>query len=184
MPVQTSILAAGQPIGFAGLCTYKLDSKSASNAEASTNIGFGLGVKPGTKDSEALLPTAVGSVLFGIVLNNPGVYSPGDFGSIDQAGSPPGLIPDTMMEIITKGRVWARVDADATITPNVSRAYWRWRSDGASNTLLGTFRADDPGGGHVVDVRGQVIFRSSKFLAADGTSYIAEVEISSEASPT
>lgn len=181
MGVQTSILAAGQPVGFAGMSTSKTDSISANNAEASTNIGFGLGVKPGTTSRAALLPTASGSVLLGVVLNNM-TYSPGDFGSIDQDGTPPGLIPDTLMEVIRQGRVFVVVDADAAVTPNVTRLFWRFESDGASNTLVGTFRhVDDT---HVVDTRGQVLAVGPIFTAADGTTKICEVYIDAVNSPT
>jgi hypothetical protein len=71
------------------------------------------------------------------------------------------------------------VDADVSITVGQG-AYWRFESDGASNTVVGTFRNTDDS--HVVDTRKKVIFRSGKFLAADqltgGTTYIAEVSVS------
>lgn len=178
---QTTILAAGQPPAFAGLCTQKLDSVSAASREASANIQFGLGVKPGVKVKEMLLPTASSSVLLGILLQNQ-VYAPGTFGEIDQSSATKGLIPNTFGEILTEGRGWVIVDGDASITANVTRAYWRFESDGASNTLVGTFRHSDDG--HVVDVRGQVLFVSGVFTAADGVTKIAEVYVSKSNSPT
>jgi hypothetical protein len=175
---QSTILPFGQPVGFAGQVTHREDTQSAANKEATSNIGFGLGVKAGTNVKEALLPTASSSVLAGIVTNE-SVTAPGTFGGLDKDGSPPGLIPKTMMELLTEGRIWAEVDADVTITVNTG-AYWRFESDGASNTKKGTFRNTDDG--HVVDVRKKVTFKSGKFLAADqltgGTQYIAEVYVS------
>jgi hypothetical protein len=172
---QTTILAAGQPAAFAGMCTQKLDSNSAASRETSLNIQFGLGVKPGVKVKEMLLPTASSSILLGILLQNQ-VYAPGTFGEIDQTGTTKGIIPNTMGEVLTEGRAWVIVDGDASITPNVTRAYWRFETDGASNTLVGTFRHTDDG--HVADVRGQVLFVSGVFTAADGVTKIAEVVVS------
>ena len=175
---QTVILPFGQPIGFAGQVTHQVDGATAVNKETATNIGFGLGVKPGTNVKEALLPTANSSILAGIVTNR-AVFAQGSFGNIDQAGSPPGLIPNTAMDLITEGRVLVKVDADANPTVGAG-AYWRFESDGASNTVKGTFRETDDS--HVVDTRKKVTFKSGKFLAADqltgGTTYVAEVYVS------
>lgn len=175
---QTTILPFGQPIGFAGQVTHEVDSDSAANKESSTNIGFGLGVKAGTYVKEALLPTASSSVLMGITTNR-AVYGPGTFGRIDQAGTPPGMIPDTMMNLLTEGRMLVEVDADAAPSKNQG-AYWRFESDGVSNTKKGTFRETNDG--HVVDTRKKVIFKSGAFLAADqltgGTTKVAEVSVS------
>ena len=117
---QTVVQAYGQPAGFAGLGTITTDTWSAMNAEASANIGFGLGVKPGVKLKEALLPTASTSTLQGIVLWS-AVYAPGQYGSVDQTATVKGLVPKTMMTLLTEGRVWVRVDADTVITANVTR---------------------------------------------------------------
>src|SRR5579864_3418421 len=171
---QSTILPFGQPVGFAGQVTHRIDTQSAANKEASSNIGFGLGVKPGTNAKEALLPTASSSVLAGIVLNE-AVSAPGTFGGIDQSGSPPGLIPNTMMELLTEGRCLVKVDADTVVTIGAG-AYWRFESDGGSNTVKGTFRHNDDG--HVVETTKKVTFKGAKFLAADqltgGTTYVAE----------
>lgn len=171
---QTTILAAGQPAAFAGLCTHKLDSLSAVSREVSANIQFGLGVKPGVKLKEMLLPTASSSVLLGVLVQNQ-VYAPNTFGEIDQTSATKGLIPSTIGEVLATGRAWVIVDADTSITPNVTRAYWRFESDGASNTVVGTFRHSDDG--HVVDTTKQVKFISGVFTAADGVTKIAEVAI-------
>jgi hypothetical protein len=176
---QTSINTAGQPIAFQGLVTKKLDSLSVSNYEASANLQPGLGVKPGTGQRTALLPTASSSVFMGIVAAA-AAYAPGSFGELDQASTPAGYIPDTLFECVTKGRAWVQVDADCAITPNVTRAYWRFETDGASNTKVGTFRHTDDG--HVVDTTKQCIFRSGVFTAADGTK-IAELDFNTDIKP-
>lgn len=177
---QTKILAAGQPVAVAGEATKFIDGESCINAEAATNLGFGLGVKPGTKVKEVLLPTASNSVFRGVVVQNR-MHSPGTFGDIDDSGSPPGMKPKTSVEILAEGRCWVVVDGDTVITPGVTRAFWRFETDGASNTLVGTFRHNDDT--HVVDVRGQVLFVSGVMDAADvlkgaGSQKIAEVMIS------
>lgn len=171
---QSTILAAGQPFGFAGMVTQQLDGKSAANKEASTDIGFGLGVKPGTNVGEAKLPSASSSNLYGITTNR-AVGAPGTFGSIDQSASPPGMIPNTFMDLITEGRVLVEVDADAAPTVDAG-AYWRFETDGASNTKKGVFRETDDG--HVVDTTKKVTFKSAAFTAADGVTKIAEVYVS------
>lgn len=177
---QTTILPYGQPVAFAGQCTHKEDSTTAVSKEASVNIQFGLGVKPGTKVKEMLLPTASSSVLLGILLQNQ-VYAPGTFGEVDQTSTTKGVIPNTLGEVLKHGRAWVIVDADTSITPNVTRAYWRFETDGGSNTLVGTFRHSDDG--HVVDVRKQVLFTSGIFTAADGATKIAEVSVLAQAAP-
>lgn len=177
---QTSILAAGQPVGFAGQATAVKDSRTANNAEASANIQAGIGVKPGTLVKEALLPTASSSVLLGIVKQLQS-EAPGTFGTIDQSSTPPGYTPDTLMEVVTEGRIFARVDTDAAVTPNVTRLYWRFESDGASQTVVGTFRHTDDG--HVVDTTKQVVAVGPIFTAADGVSKICEVYISESNKP-
>ncbi len=66
---QSTILPFGQPIGFAGQVTQEFDTQSAANKMVSTNIGFGLGVKPGTNVKEAILPSTINDVLAGITTN-------------------------------------------------------------------------------------------------------------------
>lgn len=181
---QTVILPYGQPFGYAGQVTRREDSKSAANKEASLNIGFGLGVKPGTNPNEAKLPTASSSVLLGITLNE-GVYAPGTFGNVDQTSTVKGMIPGTMMECLTEGRCYVVVDGDAAVTPGVTRLYWRFETDGASNTLVGTFRHSDDG--HVVDTTKQVLAVGPIVAAADvltgGTQKICEVYVSTSNKP-
>ncbi len=177
---QSTILPFGQPIGFAGQVTQEFDTQSAANKMVSTNIGFGLGVKPGTNVKEAILPSTINDVLAGITTNR-AVSAPGTFGGVDQAGSPPGMVPNSLMTLLTEGRMFVVVDADATPSPGVG-AWCRFQSDGASNTLVGTFRQAQDGGSNCFDVTKKVTFKSGKFLAADqltgGTTYIAEVYVS------
>lgn len=182
---QKKILGFGQPAAFAGECTRKIDSTSALNKMTSTNIGFGLGIKPGVNVKEGLLPSGSGDKLLGITVWN-GTEAPGTFGSIDQVSSPPGMTPNTMMEVLTEGRIWVVVDADAAgnITPNVTRAFWRFQSDGVNNTLVGTFRHNQDAGPNCIDVTDQVLFVSAVFDAADilnnapPNTKIAEVVVS------
>lgn len=171
---QTSINPAGQPIAFAGMVLHRIDSASAVNKEASSAMRFGIGVKPGTKEQEMLLPTSASSVLAGIVASTH-AKAPGTFGGIDQSATPPGVVAGGQFELLRKGRCWVHVDADTAITPRVTRAHWRAVSDGGSNTIVGTFRHNQDST-NTVDVTGQVLFVSGVRTAADGTK-IAEVEI-------
>lgn len=177
---QSVILPFGQPPAFPGQVTRRIDSDSAVSKESSANIGFGLGVKPGTNVKEMLLPTASNSALLGITINN-AVSAPGGsggFGGLDQVSAVDGITPNGMAEVLTNGRIWAQVDADASPAKETS-AYWRWQSDGVNNTRVGTFRETDDG--HVVDTRKQVKFNGGKFKSVDqltgGSTWIAEVMI-------
>lgn len=174
---QSVILPFGQPPGFPGQVTRRIDSDSAVSKETVNNIGFGLGVKPGTNVKEMLLPTASTSKLLGITINN-AVSAPGTFGGLDQTSTPDGITPNGMGEVLNNGRIYAQVDADAVPAKETS-AYWRFESDGASNTRVGTFRETDDT--HVVDTRKQVKFNGAKFKSVDqltgGSTWIAEVMI-------
>ena len=183
MGAQTVILPYGQPSGYAGQATKIIDTTSAVNKEASSNIQYGLGVKPGVLVKEMLLPTANSSILDGVVLSEM-VDAPGSFGDIDQTSATKGIKPGTMGTLLKKGRCFVIVDGDAAVTPNVTRLYWRFETDGGSNTLVGTFRHTDDG--HVADTRKQVLAIGPIFSAADvldgGTTKICEVYVSAEVS--
>lgn len=180
---QTSINPAGQPIAVAGQIADNSkvrDVLSRFNGEASSCIGFGLAVKPGTNDHEVKLPSASSSVIEGVVKWGAN-HTPGASGDLDQTATPPGLKPHAGLELLRRGRIWAQIDADTAIAaPGVTRAYCRFETDGASNTLVGTFRHTDDS--HVIDTRKQAIFMSGVRVAADG-SKIAELEVDFTNSP-
>ena len=174
---QTTINAYGQPSAIAGMMTQERDALSAVSKETVNNIAFGVGVKPGTNAKEALLPTASSSVLLGINVVFK-THAPGTFGDIDQSSATTGMKPNTQLHVLREGRCFVQVDADTVIAaPNVTRAYWRFETDGGTNTLVGTFRHSDDG--HVADTRKQVLFVSGVLTAADGTK-VAEVAVSAE----
>lgn len=178
---QTSINPAGQPIAVAGQAVDTgegADDVSRFNGESSSAIGFGLGVKPGTYDHDVKLPTT--GCTFGGVTMWSAAHVPGaSNGDLDTTSTPPGIKIKGRIDVRRRGRIWAQVDADTSITPGVTRAYLRFESDGVSNTLVGTFRHSDDG--HVVDVRKQAVFVSGVRTAADG-SKIAELDILAAAS--
>lgn len=178
---QTSVNPAGQPIAIAGQVsdTRLNDMLSRFSGESSTRIGFGLGVKPGTLDHEVKLPTANSSVIEGVTAWSAN-HVPGVTGDLDQTSSPPGLKPKAGMELMRQGRIWAQIDGDTVITSGITRAYCRFETDGASNTLVGTWRHSDDG--HVIDTRKQAIFMSGVRVAADGTK-IAELAVNFDAAP-
>ena len=169
---QSVILPYGQPFGFAGQATHVLDSQSAANKEASLSIAFGTGVKPGVNVKEALLPTASNSVLAGIV-RNAQVYAPGTFGNITSGG----LIPNTMMELVTEGRIYVPVSSD-TVAGNDTPAYWVFQTGGSD--VIGQFR--DTSNANTVDVTKQVTFKgvplADPSALTGGTSKICEVYVS------
>lgn len=177
---QSVILPYGQPYGIAGQPLQVIDTQSASNAESTANIGFGYGVKPGTNVREALLPTT-GCKFAGVVLNEH-VNAPGTFGSIDQTSAVPGLIPDTMMELLTEGRCYVAVDPDTTAGVDV-RGYLCYQT--AGNSVQGRFRDTD--NGNVVDVTKQIVFKGLPFRAASvltgTTEYICEAYVSISNAP-
>ena len=178
---QTVINPAGQPQAVAGQVSdsARCDIISRFSEEVTTRMGFGLGMKPGVKDHAILLPTASSSVIEGIVKFGFN-HAPGVSGDLDQLSTPPGLKPQSSIELVRRGRIWVQVDADTVITPNVTRAYCRFETDGASNTLVGTFRHSDDT--HVIDTRKQCMFVSGVRVAADG-SKIAELDCNFQSSP-
>lgn len=171
---QSVILPYGQPAGYPGQPTHITDTHNAANKEVSASIRFGIGVKPGTNVGEALLPTASSSILDGITINRQ-VYAPGTFGNLDAVG----MITNTIMELGTEGRMYVLVDGDTVGGVDV-RAYWRFESDGGSNTIIGTFR--DTNDTHVVDTTKQVVFKGFPFSSVNvltgGTEKICEVYVS------
>jgi hypothetical protein len=176
---QKVILPYGQPAACAGEVTRRIDSDSRINAELVTNLGFGLGVAPGTLTKSCLLPSGPTSVLLGVT-SIERRFSAGTFGQLDTQSVPPGLRPKASIDVLTEGRIWVVVDADTVIVPGITRAFWRWVGDGVSNNLIGTFRHTDDG--RVVDVRRQVLFVSLMLDAADvlhgaGSQKIAEVVV-------
>lgn len=174
---QTVILPFGQPAGYAGQPWKLLDTVSAANKEASASIRFGIGVKPGVNVSEALLPTASSSILFGITTNVQ-VYAPGTFGNVDSTG----MIPNTMMQLGVEGRMFALVASDTTAGVDVG-AYWVFETGGLG--AVGSFRDTDDG--HTVDTTKQVRFRGFPFSAVNvltgGTEKICELYVSTSNKP-
>lgn len=167
---QTSINAAGMQRGMAGDLADSGDSDvlSSFSSESSTQIPFGVGVKPdGTYGGVGgvLLPTASSSKIKGIVVRDlnhvAGGSGVGDLGTT-------GLLPKAGFGVIRTGRVIAQVDAGvSSITAFVDRAFCRFESDGGSNTVIGRWRNTDDG--HVVDTSAQAVFASDVFTLPDGT---------------
>ncbi len=169
---QTTILAYGQPGGYAGQPTQVLDTQSAANNEASLAIGYGLGVKPGTLLKSMLLPTANSSTLAGVILNEM-VYAPGTFGNVTSVG----VTVNTIATLLTEGRCYVVVDSD-TVAGNDTPAYWCFQT--AGNSVIGQFRDTD--NGNTVDTTKKVTFKGSPFAAPDvltgGTTLICEAYVS------
>ena len=144
---QTTVLRSGQPQAFPGMVadTGIKDDVSSFNLESVSSIPFGSGVKwSGQRGS--LLPTANNSVMQGIVRWSAD-HQTGTYGDLDSTGVRP--LGDLMVR--RKGRLWVPVDAEYAVgdlTPGTSRGYCRFETDGATNTVVGRWRASDDG--HVV----------------------------------
>jgi hypothetical protein len=175
--MQTTINPAGQPIAVAGQGVDTgegADDVSRTNGGA-TNIGFGLAVIQGTYDHTAVLPSQTTDIPQGVVLFDYS-HSPGTFGDIDQAGTPPGLKQNVQFAIRRRGRIWVQLDAAfaGSIVAGVDRAYVRAIANGG-NTLIGAF-TNAPDAGKTIDWTDKGVFVSGVRYAADGTK-IAELDV-------
>ena len=170
---QTSVNPFGQPQAIAGqgVQNGEEQDQTVMNAEASANMRFGIGVKPGTLDREVLLVTANNSVVEGVTLFDFD-HSPGTFGDIDPTPVTGGLKPQKLLQVREWGKIWVQVDPSVvTIVPNVDRGFCR-ASANAGDTVIGAWRNTDDG--HVIDATKQALFTSGVRIAADG-SKIAEL---------
>lgn len=165
---QNVILPYGQPVAVAGEFEKALYTLSAINADgASIPITPGLGVAPdATTELGAITFTANSQKLFGVagVLR---ALGPGSFGGLYQDSGVKGYKKNVQFPLLQEGLIWVIMDADATVTPNVSKGFVRFETDGASNTLPGSFRSAQDGGSHCIDVTSLVSFRSPIVSAAD-----------------
>lgn len=135
------------------------------NAEASAEIAFGRGVKQGTTDDGALLPTAQADKIAGITLHT-------DQYAAEELGTT-GMKPKAVMSILRRGRVWAM--ARSAVTPG-DRLYVRAvSSDTGFETKGGLEDAADST--DMVDCTAQGVWRST---AAQGELAVLEVDFTNK----
>lgn len=178
--MQTSILSSGQPVAVAGQISDSMkdvDIVSRFNAEASTDMQFGIGVKPGTARNAVNMVSGTSDVVEGITTfgfnHAPGSTS----GDLSQSNTPPGVAPKGSLQIMQRGRIYVLLDSTlSSIVPNVDRGFCRAVSHSGVGTNVGgwTNAADS---GDTIDCTKQTIFRSGVFTSADGVSKIAELEV-------
>lgn len=176
--MQTSINQAGQPVGVAGQLSDNMegmDIVSRFNQEASANIQFGIGIKPGAARDGVKLLTANTETVEGINIWGFN-HEVGANGDLDQTAVTGGLRPKASMQVLQRGRCYVVVDAGvSSIIPNVDRGYIRCVANGG-NTVIGAF-SNISDSTNSIDSTKQVIFRSNIFTAADGVTKIAEVDV-------
>lgn len=178
--MQTSINKAGQPVGFPGQLSDSMegvDVLSRFNQEAAAQMPFGIGVKPGTVRDAVKLPAAQADVIEGIVKWGANHMPANATGTIGDLGAT-GLLPKAGLEVVRRGRMYVIVDpglAVGAITPYVDRGYCRAVVNGGNNVVGAWTNAAD--GADTIDCTKQVQFVSSVFLAADGVTKMAEVDV-------
>ncbi len=168
---QTTIYdIGGLPVAFPGMIADigNATVDSMVNAEASASIPIGTVVKQGTSDNDAKLPSAVSSVLVGIVTHSH--EYPVVFGGFTQGLSlTAGLAPKCGMNVMRKGRCWAVVEVAVT---KGARAFVRHTANGAGKLQPGALLLDDDSG-NAIDATGQITFLSTQ--ATPGG--LAEIEV-------
>jgi len=140
------------------------DVKPMYNAEASAEIAFGRAVKFGSADNAALLPSAEGDKVLGIVLHA-NAYT---VGSTDAQLGTTGLKPGVTLACLRKGRIWAKPKGGVT---RGERLWVRAVGSTPPEYLGGLESADDST--DMIDCTAQGVWMTS---CADGGLAILEVD--------
>jgi hypothetical protein len=180
---QTSVPAAGQPIGFAGQLADNSDSDIVSGVNEDTaQMPFGFGVRQASSGTSAAyerfysLPTGFSTVypIQGVVLHG---YDHAPAGAADSAGryagdlGASGLLQNSSFDLLRKGRVLVPVEQAVRVN---DRAWCRGIATGALS--VGMWVGTDLGASYHVDCTRQAVFRSASYTAADGTTLVAVLE--------
>lgn len=182
---QTSVVAGGQPIGFAGQIADSGPHDIVSGFNLDTaQIPFGHGVmKSAAHPDGYVLPTgASGSMevsglsVFDLYHVRAGNIDPSGFYSGDLGAS--GLLPRASMQIGREGRYLAPV---ADNVANGDRPFCFVVATGTRSQ--GLWAGTNYGGSYVRDCTAQGVFRSSTYTAADGTTKVAVLELKTTNKP-
>jgi hypothetical protein len=133
-----------------------------ANGEASAEIGFGFGVKQKTgagTDEQAILPTAQGDALVGVVTHSHAYAVGGNLPELGTVGIKP-LVP---MNVMREGRVWVQLQSGVSVSKG-DRAHYNWNDKTWRNSASGT---------DTIDCTAQAVFRST---AAAGGIALLEVD--------
>jgi hypothetical protein len=116
---------------FAGMLADTSDNDifGALQAEASSEIPFGVMVCKGTGDNDAKLPAASTAKLFGVLVHSHNYEPRIDLGTV-------GVKPGATLNVLNRGRIHVVVEENVT---REDRAYVRYAA-GAGGTQLGAFR--------------------------------------------
>lgn len=165
MAVQTSV-ATAPAIGLPGQL-YDNDHgrrvTSLINEEATAEIAFGLAVKFGTNDLDALLPAAETDKIAGIVIRS----QEHDKGSTNSALGDTGLKPGALMNVLRRGKIYATCDGGC----NPGDLLWIRAVAGVGETLGALEAADDST--DMVDSTNHGVWLTT---AADGEIAVLEVD--------
>lgn len=115
MGVQSSY-SRNQSVAFAGMLADggPHDIIAMVNSEASASIPFGVAVKKGTGDTDALLPAAETDEVVGITVHSHN-YSRGDSSSNSDLDSNGDMRPGAVMNVLRKGRVYVYARTGAVV---------------------------------------------------------------------
>ncbi len=140
---------------FAGALVNAQDAEVASyvNEEASAEIAFGVMVKQGTADKDALLFVAQADVPVGIVVHSHAYSKPVELGDT-------GLKPNVTMGILKRGVIW--VTAVDAVTPDDPVRY-----DETGGTFLTTAAANET----------VSCLEFARFLTTAGAGELVQLEI-------
>lgn len=146
-------------VAFAGM---KVDGSPATqdslvNGEASAEIPFGAAVTKGTTDTNALLPDASNDVVIGIAMHSQS-HGKAELGTT-------GIKPKVTFSVITKGRVWVKVE-EAVVKGDL--AYVRYAS-GAGGSQKGSFRKS-------ADTSTALQLKGGRYLTSASANGMAQLE--------
>lgn len=184
---QTTVSAGGQAIGVAGQIADSMEGRdivSGFNKEPVDQIPFGYGVmRHATVVDGYVLPSGpsgsmeiAGPSVFSLYHNRAGTADPAGNFSGDMGAS--GLLPNSSMQILRRGRILAPVEATVQ---NGDRPFCRTVPTGALSR--GVWGGTNLGGSYVRDCTNQGIFRSGTYTAADGVTKVAVLDWDGVAKP-
>lgn len=150
-----------QSVAFAGMLgdsSLIKQGDSYVNGEASAEIPFGVVVKQGTLDNEAVKLTSTADVLLGVVLHSHSYAKPEEVGDI-------GIKPNVQMTVLSQGRMWVQVEEAVTPASNVLV-----RAVATGDEVAGAFR-DTADASDCIDISG-----FARYLTSAGAAGLALVE--------
>jgi len=161
MPGITSYPTA-PAVGFQGQIADEAPRyvRKARNKEAAP-IPFGLAVKKGTNEDEAILPTAGTDKVVGIAAHTHAMNTIGSTGWSADAGIP----ADEVFDLLRKGVVWVKVE-QAVVQGDL--AFVRFAA-GAGGTQKGAFRKD-------ADTATAMLVKGAVFLTGAAAGGLAQLE--------